>query len=323
MSLRFRLGLAADLPACVALLREEGCFRAGASLWPRLPGLWRSMLDSPAVQFVVLEDIAAPPAARLWGCAISVIVRDDFVAELRGRGRPWSGALLYERIGSRASPLLGEHEIGRANAGDGVDVLLLHHPLRHRAPDDPKLEATLNVGMAAFYFCHAGFHVRSVLWEVYGDHFARLLAGGGYRQVDDFAAHAAASALPPERRPFLMGLHRHVAGRRAYDANALWLFRREPPTMRFSSAQRRLLRLALTGMSDRDIAAALDVSENAVRQGWRAIQGRVQAVLPALFPDGQALDPVPAAAGGRGPARRRVVLDYLRQHMHELRPWAG
>ncbi len=323
MSLRFRLGLAADLPACVALLHEEGCFRAGVGLWARLPGLWRSMLDSPAVQLVVLEDIAAAPVARLRGCAISVIVRDDFIAELHGRGHPWSGALLYERIGSRASPLLAEHEIARANAGDGVDVLLLHHPLRHRAPDDPRLEATLNVGMAAFFFCHAGFYVRSVLWEVYGEHFARLLAGGGYRQLDDFAAHASVSALPSERRPFLMGLHRNIAGERAYDANALWLFRREPPSMRFTSAQRRLLRLALTGLSDRDIAAALNVSENAVRQGWRAIQGRAQRVLPALFPDAQAFDPVSAAGSERGPARRRVVLDYVRQHMHELRPWAG
>jgi len=318
MSYRFRLAENADLSACAALLRSEGCFVADDRLWSRIPELWRALIDSPAAHFVVWEDLAAPTHERLQSFAISVIVGDDFAQEVRARGRAWSGALLYQRMGSRASPLLGEREIGRANAGDGVNIVVLHNPLRYRAVADPRLQAVMPLGMAAFHFCHGGYYARCVLWEVYGPDHTQLLADGGYRLLDNFESDPAVRRIPEDQRPFLMGLLRDDAELGAYHPNALWLFQPAKPLMRFTSAQRRLLRHALLGASDRDLASVLGVSEHSVRQSWRAIHERALAALPGLFPQ-DAREGL--ARSERGPSMRRVLQDYLRQHLHELRPY--
>lgn len=53
---------------------------------------------------------------------------------------------------------------------------------------------------------------------------------------------------------------------------------------------------------------------------WRQVHQRAQDAMPGLF---GASDPVASREGGRGPEKRRVLLQYLRQHPEELRPYSA
>jgi hypothetical protein len=66
------------------------------------------------------------------------------------------------------------------------------------------------------------------------------------------------------------------------------------------------------------LAAALSISPWTVKKRWSAIYERVADVDSELLP--------PAVANGahalsRGAERRRYLLNYLRQHLEELRPY--
>jgi hypothetical protein len=47
---------------------------------------------------------------------------------------------------------------------------------------------------------------------------------------------------------------------------------------------------------------------------WESIYGRILRVVPAVF------ECEPCDRAGRGAEKRRSAVEYLRQHMHELRP---
>jgi hypothetical protein len=54
-----------------------------------------------------------------------------------------------------------------------------------------------------------------------------------------------------------------------------------------------------------------------VKQTWRGIVSATAPFIPELHEAPGASPP----SGVRGAERRRVVVEYLRQHLEELRPW--
>jgi hypothetical protein len=87
-----------------------------------------------------------------------------------------------------------------------------------------------------------------------------------------------------------------------------FLFRSVRPRYYFPASQRRVLRAALAGRSDNEIAAQLGVSRDAIKGTWKAILTRVWDYDIEL-------------AGQAATHRRRHVLEYVRQHPEELRPY--
>jgi hypothetical protein len=89
------------------------------------------------------------------------------------------------------------------------------------------------------------------------------------------------------------------------------------PRIGFSATQQRLLEGALMGETDTGVAMVLGVSLDRVKKIWRDIHDKTQREMPFLVPQqDQSRD------GVRGQSRRRQLLDYLRQHMEELRPFS-
>jgi hypothetical protein len=85
--------------------------------------------------------------------------------------------------------------------------------------------------------------------------------------------------------------------------------------MGLSNQQQRLLRLALMEHSDAELESLLGVSRNAIKQTWRAIFDKARRSLAHLF-DG--LGPFDENRTG---SLRRLVINYVRQHPEELRPF--
>jgi hypothetical protein len=86
-----------------------------------------------------------------------------------------------------------------------------------------------------------------------------------------------------------------------------------PPRFRFTPAERALLGVALSGGTDRDLAHALGLALATVKSRWRHIYDRVGAVEPELLPER------PEGDGRRGGEKRRPLVEYVRQHLEELR----
>jgi DNA-binding NarL/FixJ family response regulator len=105
------------------------------------------------------------------------------------------------------------------------------------------------------------------------------------------------------------------------DAEANWalvvasVFQYRPPRLELAQSHREILRPALEGMTDEEIAATLFLSLSAVKKRWSAIYDHVSAKGVAAG--------LPPCEGKRGPERRRVLLEYLRWHPEELNPLAS
>lgn len=316
--MHFRLGTPQDFAACAALLESNGCFRPTASVAGRWQTLWQRLLEKKLLcSFIVWEESTPVATDPPLSFGMSVIVHDRFVAQMKERGTPWCANLLYEELlCDRGNDLLlDQRETAQVNARDGVNIFVLHNPMRFHHLTDPRNEALLPLGHTGFYFCHEGFYIKSVLWEVYGQEHAGFIGGGGYRELHDYSSHPDIAGVEADRVPFLYALEREVAGAKSYQPNHLWLFTRKQPRMRFTSKQQQYLACALLGQSDRELQAALGVSEDAVKQAWKSIMQRAAQVQPERF------SREPSTGEGRGQSRRHMLLAYLRQHMEELRPY--
>ena len=69
--------------------------------------------------------------------------------------------------------------------------------------------------------------------------------------------------------------------------------------------------------SDSELAHCLGLSVDAVKQTWRRIYERLAGCVPNLFPIDERLP-----SERRGAEKRRHVLDYMRLHLEEIRPWS-
>jgi DNA-binding CsgD family transcriptional regulator len=92
------------------------------------------------------------------------------------------------------------------------------------------------------------------------------------------------------------------------------LFNAPAPRFGFAPAEQRVLLRALLGETNREVASELGLSVQTVNKTWESAIRRIEMIAPCLLaaqePDGK-----------RGGEKRRHVLDYLRYHMEELRPY--
>ena len=138
--------------------------------------------------------------------------------------------------------------------------------------------------------------------------------------------------LPAEQRPSVRyGVaESFIATHRGYRIKEilqeLWdelapVFAHTPPRLSFSPAQRRLLRLALTGMTDADLSEHLGLALPTIKSAWRAIYERVAMSDPGVISEAL-LREAPVSRGSpaiRGREKRRRLLEYLHRHPEELR----
>ncbi len=82
------------------------------------------------------------------------------------------------------------------------------------------------------------------------------------------------------------------------------------PRLGFTRAEQKLLELALLDWSDRDAAAELNLSSEAIKKRWRSIYTKISRTEPGLL-----------RADLAGADQRRALLQSLRNNLQELRPY--
>ena len=304
--MRFRLAEPRDFSACRSLLNPA--LRLSRRVIGRLPTLWRALALFGT--FSIVEDPIKPHPDSIEGFGASVFVTDTFVDEFLSERRHYLDAALYERIIDGPSPVLSEAEIADANSGDGLNLVVLNFGLRDHDLSNMVTQQALRLGNAAFYALHAGYRMKTIVNEVFGDAAAQYMQAGGFRRLDTVRGNGGSGASTPH----LFALRREWVEQGVIDS--LWpLFYPPVPQIGFSASERRVLLHALLNRSDAEIAAQLGLSLDSVKKTWRRIYDRVSRRFTYLVADDRK-----SGAAGRSSEKRRHVLDYLRLHPEEVRP---
>jgi hypothetical protein len=310
-----RLFRPSDFVLCPALLPPG--FRVASQVREALPSLWRRLHLHGQLNGGVVIDPQRSGEKAILAFGLSVFVTETFTREYLASPVPYVSALVYERMLQARSPILLPEEVPAANAAGRLNLLILHFGLRVSRADDTQVAAVAAVAQEGFRLCHDGLRVSRVLQEAYGPRDLPYFQACGFLIKSEYEDVFAREGRVPaaDERPYLVGLYREDAESRCPGNLLSRLFQHAEPRFGFSAAQQRVLLRALMDAPDEVIADALGVSHDAVKQSWRRIYERAAAAAPELMDDG------PEPVGTRGKEKRRHLLQHLRYHLEELRPW--
>lgn len=298
MAIRFRRGQVADIPHCKHLIQCERPLLSPMN-WERLPSLLADLLSRHRLTLVVVEEPASGRYRMLGG---SAFLDAAFLA--RALEHPEASileqALSAETAGGAV--FLSPRRIAEENGKGELRLLNFIGVPDFSGLDGPEgnlMFATIN---EAWRFHHYGYQLREFYAETTHPQMAEFMRG-------------MQTQLVRERKMWNQEVAETFRFTRQ-DAiektggNISFMFIAPLPRFGFSIAEQRLLEMVLMDYSDREISETLDVTADAIKKRWRSIYDRVREVAPALM-----------ASGTSGPDQRRQFLQYLRQHLEELRPY--
>jgi DNA-binding CsgD family transcriptional regulator len=314
-----RIGSAQDLAQCYTL-HESLRLPYTKRNWRILPEMWRTLLSRGAMQLCVVANRARAIDSRIVSFGAALFVTDEFCSEARSKLPPYLGVELAQQYLSRELPVLNRQQIAHANAGNGLNVMMCFEGWTHDGLSPEERLAVRVKQSDAFHLGLSGYRIKELLADRVGEETSQWMLDAGARLRRDYSNYFQKRRLPkPEssRRPCLVGLRKEEALARP-GCQIAGLFVYTSPRFHFSRSQRVLLRRALMGETCEQVASSLSVSPWTVKKRWRAIYDRVADVDSELLP-------APIAYGSnalsRGIERRRHLLNYLRQHLEELRPF--
>lgn len=318
VSLRTRPLVCADMQTVVQWMASEWSLPKRAT--QTYATLFASLIDEGRIFGGCIETLAEPEG--IW--TIAGIGMSAFVSEAAIKGYlempvPFPSLVLLEQARSGARDvLLDETAVARANAGAGLDMLSIYYGQTSKDPTDPEWRRTLQASVKLSRELHSGYHLRRVLqdeWSSLDD----LFLAGGFRVYRHFGAGTPCPAgLPPlARARSLVGLTATEAASQQPGTVGALMFEFRVPLLQLSTAERRLLVHAVSGLTDEEIARVLDLSPNTLKATWRRIYTSFDGGAPFALRRQDETSRVPR----RGREKRRQVITYVREHPEELRPW--
>jgi DNA-binding CsgD family transcriptional regulator len=319
ISLMARKGSAQDLASCYALYQS---LRLPYPQTSRriLPEMWDDLLFNGAMQLFLVEDRARTAGSRVVSFGATVFVTDEVCSEARSMLPPYLAVELTRRYLSHHLPVLNRQQVARANARDGLNVMMCFEGWTKNGFSREQFLAIREKQREAFSLALRGYRIKEFLTESIGKETSQWMLDAGARLRRDYSSYFRRHHLPepePSRRPCLLGLTREEALAHP-GANISGLFIYAAPRFHFNRSQRLLLQHALMGETCEKLAASLSISPWTVKKRWRAIYDRVADIDGELLSQPIAYGP---RASLRGAERRRHLLNYLRQHLEELRPY--
>jgi hypothetical protein len=305
------------LRARLARRTDGAVLAAGLSRWdPALAALGSDvgpamarLIEHEQLRGGCVEEAITDGDWEVSATGASVFLSDAAAQAYLASPTPFFAAQLMRQVLSgEPDVVLNTRQIALGNAGDGLNLFVLGFTHRYGAEEPPILRPLLARAIEHFVYAHRGYRLRRMLRE---DPYpiADVLVASGMTIAHDFvdigrkvliAEPSAAAHIFPS-------------------STISMLFNCSAPQVLYSNAERRLLDLAVDGLTDSEIASELDVSGNTIKQTWRSIYDRTQRRVPlALAAAGQS-----SLDGVRGQEKRRHLLAYLRDHPQELRPHAA
>jgi hypothetical protein len=263
--------------------------------------IWHHLADHPYFIAAAIEADPEIEGHSLLALGAACFVQPEFTDETLHNPRPGIHDRLFEAFASQQGIVLDRQEIGRLNAGPGLDIIQLVSTVLPGLSQTAQMEASMALA-AAFHTLVQGYKLRVIFRECFDD-LSRLYARSGGGVVIEFPGTGASLNY---------GTRDIVASNPGSAAAVLFYF--AAPTLKLREQDQEILLAALDGATDEEIGPVLGLSSAAVKARWRSLWSRIERVRPDWStPDGEGL--------GRGPQRRHRVLAYCRQHPEELRPY--
>jgi len=314
-----RKGTAEDLADCHALHGSLG-LPYNTRIWRILPEMWHMLLSKGAMQLCLVANRARLVGSRTVSFSAVVFVTDEFCSHARSKQPPYLGLELAQQYLLRELPVLSREQVAQANAGTGLNVIVCFEGWAHDGLSSEQVLAVRAKQSESLHLGLRGYRVKEFLAYPVGEDALHWMLNAGARircRYSNYLRNSTVFRPVLSQRPYLVGLTRKEALMHP-GSSVADLFIYTPPRFLFSRSQRVLLQHALGGETCETLAASLAVSRWTVKKRWHAIYERVADVdselLPSPIADG--LD-----ASSRGAERRRHLLNYLRQHLEELRPY--
>ena len=311
-----RRGTVEDVAECYAL-HESLRLPYSRSARRILPEMWRTLLYKGAMQLTLVTNRAA---MRIVSFSTILFLTEEFCSEARSKFPPYLGVELAQQYLSGELPGLNREQVARANAGEGLNVMMCFDGWAKDGFSRKQFLAVRQKQGEALHLALRGYRVKEFIAEPIGNEASQWMFDAGARLRRDYSEYFRRNDLSepqPSRRPLLVGLTKKEAFAHC-GSNIASLFICPAPRFYFSRSERVLLQHALMGETCEQLAASLSISPWTVKERWHAIYDRVTDVDPELLP-------TPIAYGlhvsSRGRERRRLLLNYLRQHLEELRPY--
>ena len=276
-----------------ALVRAEDCVNG-----------WRHLFSDPFFASAVLESSPAIRGHRLIGLGASVLISSTFADTQIANPRPDINSRVIASIHSGQSVLATRNDVARANAGSGVDVLVLCGYWRDEILGPAERQDVQTLLASSFAEWLAGFRIRRILHETAYEAATKF--------AQDSVVYRPVAEFPELGRVIHVMTRESVKLIPASIGNVIFGFRE--PVLRLRDSDQQLLLPALRGATDSELGAEIGVTFSAVKARWRSTFARIAKTMPCLASDGD-------GNGGRGTQKRHRVLAYLRSHPEELRPY--
>jgi hypothetical protein len=268
----------------------------------KLPEFWAALFGSPAAVPLMVDDLSGG-APRAAASRLVVAAKPKFAdAVVAGEVQPPLAVEAVQRFLDGEQVWLTPVELKLANKGEGVRLVTLH--IWEAVPKEmPRLYcdvcASQTEGMAMNL---KGANVSELIEDAIDPYHSEVNHAIGYfpRAKFDCGGWVGSITKADAEKNWAM----HFAS----------LFQYRPPRLELSASFKELLRPAMEGMTDEELADRLCLSLSAVKKRWAAIYDHVS--MKGIHAG------LPACEGKRGPERRRLLLEYLRWHPEELNPIA-
>lgn len=215
-------------------------------------------------------------------------------------------------------PFLKKADVTPAQTGRGLNVVALHYGWDFQRYDLENYIKIRQFCTQAFLTLVSGYRVKEFAEEVYEVEERELITNLGCDTYRDYKEFLGTKYLPPamdKGHPFLMGITAEAARKKPGTAAAA-IALLGSPRFNFQPAEQEILKRALLGETDEEIAAALGISLITVKKRWQGIYDKVAAVDSELLAEASE----ESNESGKIKQRRRYLLKNLRDHPEELWP---
>jgi DNA-binding CsgD family transcriptional regulator len=308
MELALRTPTLSDLRGCIPLLSSP--FLCDPSQHDSLCAFWSEVVGSQSGIVSVAADANDPVAIVHF--AFGVFVSDERIEEYHRCTSPYIARRLLAEWAAGEQPFLSIPQIASSNAGRGLNLVITHYG--HRRGDPRVYAADYESSRRVL----RGWNLRTYTVEMFTEPERDDRAWGrdlGFRVLEYPPSECLAAGIPLERAPFLWVASREEAASDAHYGLALLFETYAPPRFALTLREQQILSLALEGGTDTSVARTADISESAVKKNFRTIYAKVAR---AGIIDLRADD----APEQRGAETRRHLLNYVREHPQELRPYS-
>jgi DNA-binding CsgD family transcriptional regulator len=311
MYLSYRDARPEDVPLALPLFQDRLPHLKG-QLVP-FQGLLQQLIATKMAPSIVVEDQDRPAGDRVVGLSLGFFANEPFHTFVHDRQRP---------------PLLALHAIDWWSKGRSVDV----HPdayheeqstqggnlvflvkgvdsLRHQGQDLNRIREHASI---AFVKCLYTFRIRTFADEVYGQEELARLRSFGMELYNDFGGPDVSGN--PSTHPYFVGINTQTL--RENPTQTPTIAQRysllPQPRFGFTLREQEILRRAMVGNTDREIADSLGLSLIGIKKRWEAIYARVEGfdhLLPDIATDAEQDQPK---------QKRRALMQLLAEHPEEL-----